>query len=230
MSTPPEVVRQQLAKTTLTAVADLLAIASEVPTPRRASTMLAAVPLVVPTYYDAAGSLAVAWYDEIREESSPTTAYAATVIGDPSTDWIEREAETFRKSLDAYDLERETQSMLDEVGRLAEKEIARGFRDSILGNTRIDTEAIGWSRVARPGACRICTMLAARGAVFRSQSSATFAAHKSCHCAARPEFRNGDHGPEASVEQYLASSKRRTQAERDRLRKYLNTHYPDSRG
>jgi hypothetical protein len=72
-------------------------------------------------------------------------------------------------------------------------------------------------------------MLADRGAVF-SEATASFAAHTDCHCAARPEFANGEHGPEASVEQYLASTKNRTPAQRARLREYLNENYPDAPG
>lgn len=189
---------------------------------------MSAVGLLVPGYYDAAGSLAVAWYDEIRDESSPIAAYVPEIIGDPATDWIEREAEKFAQSLEV-DLESEMSRMLDELARLTEKEVARGFRDTITGNTRQDEDAIGWSRVARAGACKLCVMLADKGAVY-SDDTAIFAAHTDCHCAARPAFRNGQHGPEATVEQYLASTKRRTPAQRARLREYLNENYPDSRG
>ena len=119
--------------------------------------------------------------------------------------------------------------MSDEVSALVGKEVARGFRDSITGNTRQDEDAIGWSRVTRPGACKFCTMVASRGAVFREET-ATFASHTNCHCAARPEFRGGLHGPEASAMQYVASQKRRSPAQQKALRKYLNTNYPDARG
>lgn len=235
MATSPEAVRAELAVVTAAATADLAAIASEVPPERRATALLESLPIVVPSYYDAAGLLAVDWYGELRDESRPATSYTPGVIGDPSTDWIEREAVKFRRDLSGDDLEREMQQMVDEVARLAEKEVARGFRDSVLGNTRIDQESVGWSRVARGAACKFCLMLSGRGAVYRSESSAIFAAHKSCNCAARPEFRNGDHGPEASAIQYLASSKRAksdvVQEQRNaRLRDYLNENFPDAPG
>lgn len=228
MATAPEAVRLELAVVTTTAATQLADAASEVPPGEQVATTLALLPLIVPAYYDAAGSLAVAWYDELRGESSPVTTYAPTIIGDPATDWIDREVEAFREAM-VGDLERETQRLLDEAIRLAEKEIARGYRDTILGNVRQDADAIGWSRVARADACKLCVMLAGRGAVYR-EDTANFAAHTDCHCAARPEFRNGEHGPEASVEQYLATSKRRTPAQRAALREYLNKNYPDSPG
>lgn len=226
MATSPEAVRAQLAVVTASAAADLADIGSQATRP--ATAMLEALTLVVPAYYDAAGSLAVAWYDERRDESNPTTVYTPTIVGNPGTDWIEREAEKFAKSLDA-DLDAEMQRMSDELLRLTEKEVARGFRDTILENSRDDVDAIGWSRVARPGACKLCVMAADKGAVY-NQVTAFFAAHTDCHCAARPEFKGGDHGPEATVEQYLAAKKRRTAKDRARLRKYLNANYPDAPG
>lgn len=229
MATPSEAVRAHLAVVTAAAVADLAAEAAQAPLERQVAVLMASLPLVVPSYYDAAGALAVTWYDERREESRPSTLYVPEIIGDSATDWIEREAEKFRRSLDALDFEAEITAMADEITRLAEKEVARGFRDSITGNTRQDKDAIGWSRVTRPGACKLCVMIASRGAVFRKET-AHFAAHTSCHCAARPEFRNGEHGPEATVEQYLATTKRRTPAQQKQLRKYLNENYPDARG
>jgi hypothetical protein len=228
VATSPDAIRAQLTLVSTTAAAELAATAAEVPPEERVPAALALLPLVVPSYYDAAGSLAAAWYDELREESRPTSTYAPTIIGDPTTDWIEREVAKFQQTIEA-DIEVEAQRLLDEAVRLAEKEIARGYRDTILGNARMDEDAIGWSRVTRAGACKLCVMLADKGAVYREET-ANFAAHTDCHCAARPTFRNGEHGPEASVEQYLASSKRRTPAQRAYLRAYLNEHYPDAPG
>jgi hypothetical protein len=229
VATPPSAVRAQLATVAAAASADLLQEALSAPVERQVSTLVAALPLVVPSYYDAAGVLAASWYDELRDESRPASTYAAEVIGDPVTDWIEREMAAIQVDTQV-DFEAEVRRLLDEGAALAEKEVARGFRDSITGNTRQDSEAVGWSRIARPGACKFCTMLAGKGAVYRSESTAIFAAHQHCHCAARPEFRNGTHGPEASAIQYVASQKRRTDADRAKVRAYLNENYPDHRG
>lgn len=234
MATSPDAVRAQLAMVTAAATAEIATAAKSVTLERQMDAAITASGLIVPPYYDAAGTLAVAWYDELRDEARPQASYAPTIIGDPETDWIEREASKFQRALNA-DLEGEMARMVDEVAALAAKEVARGYRDSILGNTRTDAESIGWSRVARPGACKFCVMLAGKGSVYRAESSAIFAAHKGCNCAARPEFRGGDHGPEANVVQYVASSRRArdesVQAARNaRVRKYLNKNYPEARG
>lgn len=228
MPTPPSAVRTQLAVVTATAAAEVTNAAHEAPPGGQVNAALAVLPLVIPSYYDAAGALAASWYDELRDASRPTTNYAPLVIGQPETDWIDREIAKIARSFEA-DLEAETQRMLDEVARLAEKEVARGYRATVIGNAHADEDAIGWSRVTRAGACKLCQMLAARGAVY-SKDTAHFAAHTNCHCAARAEFRNGDHGPEASVEQYVASNKNRTPAQRAQLREYLNHHFPDAPG
>lgn len=234
MATPASAVRAQLVVVTAALSREVQAAAASAPVERRLNAALEATRLAVPAYYDAAGALAVAWYDELREAASPSSAYVPSIIGDPETDWIEREVAKFQRDLTG-DLELEMQRLVDEAARLAEKETARGFRGSITGNARIDADAIGWSRVTRPGACKFCTMLADRGAVYRSKSSAIFAAHGDCNCAARPEFKGGDHGPEANAIQYLASSRRArsesAQAARNaQIRNYLNENYPDLPG
>lgn len=228
MATSSEAVRAELQIVTTAALADLASETAGVPLDQLYESTLTALGFIVPSYYDAAGALAVDWYEELREESRPTSLHVPQIIGDPVTDWIERETEKYRRELDLT-IEAEMAALVADVNRLAEKEVARGFRDTILGNTRQDEDSIGWSRVARSGACRLCVMIAARGAVFR-ESTANFATHKSCHCAARPEFRNGTHGPEATPEQYMASAKRRTPAQQKQLRAYLNENYPDGRG
>lgn len=100
-----------------------------------------------------------------------------------------------------------------------------GPRETIRRTTAADPRAVGWKRILNAGACQFCRMLADRGAVYR-EATATFAAHKGCGCSAAPVFLGGEVGPEASVEQYLASQKTRTDAQKRQLRDYLNTNYP----
>lgn len=224
---PDEAVRVELAAIAAAASAELSA-AVDLTATRPIEAAVEALGLIVPAYYDAAGSLAVDWYDERRDESNPSTLYTPTIIGDPTTDWIEREATKFAERIEA-DFEAEFARMLDEMARLTAKEVSRGFRDTVTGNTRGDREAIGWSRIARPDGCPFCRMLADKGAYFASESSANFGAHENCNCATRAEFRNGDHGPEADVMQYVAANKRRTDAQQEALRWYLHENFDGPR-
>jgi hypothetical protein len=117
----------------------------------------------------------------------------------------------------------------DEVlagARLAEVvqlDTARPFRQTVLENRRRDPEAVGWRRVTS-GGCKLCRMLADRGAVYR-HDTARFAAHPSCHCGAEPVFGANDTGETASVMQYVASRRNRTAAQKADLRAYLDTYY-----
>lgn len=196
-------------------------------------TLAGALPLILPPFYDAAGSLAASWYEELRDESRPSVAYEPEIISAANAEWIERELRADFEAaarLVEQDMDALAAQLIAEAEALVQKEVARGFRDTIDGNTRADSEAIGWSRHTRPGACKFCKMLARDSVVYRREQSARFAAHTTCHCVARPEFANGEHGPEADVYQYLASQRTRTEQERAALREYLNQKYPDSPG
>lgn len=228
MATSSEAVRAELQIVMTAALADLASETAGVPLDQLYESTLTALGFIVPSYYDAAGALAVDWYEELREESRPASLYVPQIIGDPVTDWIERETEKYRRELDLT-IEAEMAALVADVNRLTEKEVARGFRDSITGNTRRDQEAIGWSRVTRLGACRFCRMLAAKGAYFHKESTANFGAHTNCHCASKPEFRNGSHGPEADVLQYVAANGSRTPAQKKALRTYLYENFGGSK-
>lgn len=224
MATSPDAVRTQLAVVSAAAAADVAAEAAQSAPEGRVAAALAALPRVVPAYYDAAGSLAALWYEELRDEASPSSLYVPSIIGDPATDWIEREVRAVQADIQA-DFELELQRLLDETSALVEKEVARGFRDTMTGNARADKDAIGWSRVARPDGCPFCRMLADKGAYFATESSANFGAHLNCNCSVRAEFRSGEHGPEADVMQYVAANKRRTEAQQEALRWYLHENF-----
>lgn len=92
-----------------------------------------------------------------------------------------------------------------------------GARDTIVTASNADTKCYGWRRLTSSGACDFCLFLADRGAVYREET-ADFGAHDSCGCTAAPVFKGGELGPEASVGQYIGSSRNKTTADRARLR------------
>lgn len=100
---------------------------------------------------------------------------------------------------------------------------ARPFRDTILTNQRNDPQSVGWRRITA-GGCKMCRMLADRGAVYK-ESTARFATHANCNCSAQPVFLGGDVGEEASAIQYMASRRNRTPESRRKLREYLDSFY-----
>lgn len=54
----------------------------------------------------------------------------------------------------------------------AQRLVRAGERDTVLGNAGIDPAQPRYARLAQPGACDFCTMLAGRGAVYVTKQSA----------------------------------------------------------
>lgn len=63
-----------------------------------------------------------------------------------------------------------------------------GGRDLVLRSVGADRRAKGWVRVTAGGACGFCAMAASRGAVFKSDRTASFLAHDHCACSAEPVY------------------------------------------
>ncbi|MGZ4621466.1 MAG: VG15 protein [Blastococcus sp.] len=96
-------------------------------------------------------------------------------------------------------------AVADAKARLAaasEKLTIDAGRDTIVGNAQRDRQAKGWARVPEPGACSFCAMLATRGAVYRSEKSASFKSHDHCRCHVEPVFTAYE--PSARVREWQA--------------------------
>ena len=73
-------------------------------------------------------------------------------------------------------------------------------RRTLVDAVQRDRQAKGWARVTRPGACSFCRLLATRGAVYKTESTAgrdanarfagegEFKFHNHCHCYVEPVF------------------------------------------
>lgn len=186
---------------------------------QRRAVLLDGVPEIIGYYAEGTGALAADFYDESREVAGAAGRFTATVVVADRTVAVRRAIAWASDPFYSDD---------DELvyGRLAEVvqlETARAYRDTILGNRRLDAEAVGWRRITS-GGCKFCRMLADRGAVYKA-TAARFAAHTSCHCSAEPVFTSNDSGPEASVMQYVASRRSRTPAQKQALREFLDANY-----
>lgn len=95
-------------------------------------------------------------------------------------------------------------AIADAKARLAqasEKLVLDVGRDTVIGNVQRDPVAKGWARLTEPDPCYWCAMLAARGAVYRSQKTASFDAHDHCRCHVEPWF-SGAYEPTAKVREW----------------------------
>jgi hypothetical protein len=194
--------------------------------------MFAVAPLVVAEYAPGSATLALDWFEEIRE-SSIGTGYRPTPRLNVTDDDVAASVASITESL--ADIEREIQADADrliaqltaDLEAQVQKQVAAGFWDTITENADDDPDAVGWQRFARGGACKFCVMLAGRGAVY-TKTTVNFAAHTTCHCVAGPSY--DPNAPRASVMQYLGSKRSRTEKERADLRAYLNDNFPDAPG
>lgn len=178
------------------------------------SDLIDAVPQILAYFTEGSSALAADFYDDEREQAGARGRFTAEPV-------VKDRAEKIARAI-AW----ATQPLFDPAGatvieRLApvvQLETARPYRDTILTNRDRDPEAVGWRRVTE-GGCKFCRMLAGRGEVYRNDT-ARFASHTNCHCTAQPVFR-GQPGAEADVVQYVASKRRKTEADRERVRAFL---------
>jgi hypothetical protein len=82
-------------------------------------------------------------------------------------------------------------ALADAKARLAaatEQQVLDAGRNTVIDNAQADRKARGWARVPEPGACSFCLMLATRGAVYRTETTAGFKSHDNCRCHVEPVF------------------------------------------
>lgn len=205
------------------AATTMLNKATGAPEQRRA-TLLENIPEIISYFSAGSSALAADFYDDEREFFAPPKLYVAEPIIPDRTVKIRRAIAWAADPIFGGDSSA-AEGRLAEVVQL---ESARPYRETILTNTRRDPSAAGWRRISG-GGCKLCRMLADRGAVY-TDGTALFATHTNCKCSAQPVFSETDFGEEASAMQYMASHKRRTPEARARLRDYLNTNYSDFPG
>lgn len=206
-----------VADAAVTSSTSLLAQVSGTPGARRAA-LLEGVTEIVGTHAEGAAALAADFYEDAREGAGASTPYAAQLDLPDRTERLRRGIAWAADPLFADD----EALAAARLAQVVQPEVARPFRETILANRRSDPDAVGWRRVSSGSGCNFCRMLAARGAVYKTET-ARFASHPHCHCAAEPVFLGGTTGPEASVMQYRASLKNRTPAQRAELRAYLDS-------
>ena len=70
----------------------------------------------------------------------------------------------------------------------AQRLITNGARQAVLQSVDADAKAVAWMRVTSGNPCAWCAMLSGRGAIYRSEKTASFEGHNNCACVAAPVF------------------------------------------
>lgn len=192
--------------------------------------LLDTVPGLIDYYSDGSAALAADFYEEERELAGAKKLFAVEpVVEDRVVKQRRGVAWASEPLFDAANnpaLAGDAGALvLSRLSDVVQLDVARPYRSTILRNSSQDPESVGWRRITA-GGCRLCRMLAARGAVYK-EGTATFATHPSCSCTAQPVFVGGDVGEEASAVQYVASRRSRSPAQRQELREYLAEFYPE---
>lgn len=183
----------------------------------RRAVLLDGVPEIVSYFSEGSAALALDFYEEERDLAGVRDAFRPELVVLDRTVKIRRGVAWASDPLFSDDLEAAS-ARLAEVVQL---ETARPYRDTILDNRRRDPQAVGWRRVSSGRGCAFCKALAGRGAIYR-KSTANFAAHSNCHCTAQPVFGPNDPGTEVPALAYVASKRRRTHAENQKIRDWIS--------
>lgn len=172
--------------------------------------IVAAIQAIVQHYGRASSTAALTYYRTERRAAGITTPFRPQMPPLPSADEITAVVEHALSPVygppDAQVMQNAEAALASEVEQL----VLNQSRDTIIGAVAADKEAKGWARVTEPGACSFCRLLATRGAVYKSEASAGFAAHSKqpngsggdCRCHAEPVFNAFE--PTAEARQDLA--------------------------
>lgn len=206
------------------ALADLDAFWRTLDTSDLAATqraILSFLPGLVQEYGEIGASLAADFYEELRDGSPDVRRlYSAIVSADVVP--IEQAQVSARWALGSLwkptgTPEESAAATLENLSGITNRLALVPARDTVRLNTVSDTESIGWRRVSQGATCKFCLMLVGRGNVY-SPDTARFAAHDHCDCIAEPAWGGGE---PATVDQYMASKRNPTKADRARVKEFL---------
>lgn len=72
-------------------------------------------------------------------------------------------------------------------------------KNALIAAIMGDSKAQKWARVTSGKACAFCRMLATRGAVYKSDQTASFVPHPKCHCTIEAVFHPESYEPTAAT-------------------------------
>lgn len=158
--------------------------------------LVAAVDAIVQQYGRASASAALTFYRNERRAAGIAGRPNLPMPPLPSRDEITAVVEHSLSPLYGPPDAEAEQKAQDALASETEQLVLNVSRTAIIDAVHADKAAKGWARVTEPGACSFCRLLATRGAVYRSEASASFPAHSKqpngsggdCRCHAEPVF------------------------------------------
>lgn len=167
--------------------------------------LVAATLALVSGYFRLSAATAATYYQAFRTaehvpgRATPTLATAIAEQQITTSLYVTGQVAA-RKALAAGQTpEQARQTALTRMSGAITRLVLDGGRQTLLGSVQADPQALGWARVTDGNPCYFCLMLASRGAVYKSEQTASFEAHDHCGCSAVPVYR-GSKLPAASSE------------------------------
>ncbi|MGV8972904.1 MAG: hypothetical protein ACOH10_11330 [Rhodoglobus sp.] len=175
------------------------------------NALLNFVPLLVQRYGDMASTISADWFEELRFDAIDQgflgrLATSTSKSFTPKLAVPDLVAVTSEVRFIAGDLFTDApETALAKLQATSTRRVLQVGRETTRLNTFArGSGARGWARATRPGACRFCRALAARGGVF-TQETVRFASHApKCNCVSVPVFDKS--APEVDVMAYVASA------------------------
>lgn len=180
--------------------------------------LLQAVAPIVQKFSQAAINESLNYYERLR--SGVTVPFRAPVVDAKPVSQIEaymQAAIANRLSTGVVNqIETFQQQLVADIEAAAQQIVTDASRAELLTAASSDPQSIGWIRVARPGACAFCLMLATRAVqsdqatadayAYKSEKAASFKAHTrfngrggDCQCTAHPIFLGQKVTPPADI-------------------------------
>lgn len=153
--------------------------------PNTLQRFILAIQALVQHFGKMSGSAAASFYEHERRNAGVPGHYNVQ-IAPVSPDKVE--AGIRWATSDLWSPEPDLATIQSKVQGVVEKDVLDVGRSTILDAVHKDRKALGWARVPEPTACSFCALLATRGAVYRSDKTASFEAHDHCRCHAEPIF------------------------------------------
>lgn len=189
-------------------------------------TLIRVLPELVRVYGPAAASLSADWYEEQRALVAPRARFIVTIPEMPTQELSERAEALARWGVGPLAPPEDAPKKFEPNPDAARSLISGGLEKAILDQSRQvlttaatdDPAAHGWQRAGH-GECAFCAMLISRGAVY-TRGTVDFASHNHCRCTAVPAWG----GRELPVKPFQPSSRNITDADRQRVYRYLREH------
>lgn len=152
----------------------------------------AAFAALVGEFGSASVSLNSDYYEDAREDAAIPGAFRV-----PPVEPLPRERidVALTEAIDTNDIAL-AQSQTEGAADLLVTSIGK---DALIAAIMGDGKAVKWARVTSPAACAFCRMLATRGAVYRTDQTASFVAHPKCHCTIEAVFHPESYEPTAAT-------------------------------